>query len=158
MAHTCPIEGTQINEPTVRVVAFLIAITAAVGVWFQSPVIFPFLVFDFYVRGFYKKEWSLFRSIGIRTINVFDVKEKLIDAGGKKFAAKIGFIISALLTVSSAFQLSLAVISLGGILVLFATLESALAYCVGCKVYTLYNRLLFKLSFLIDNTKGTVVK
>ena len=106
MAHTCPIEGTQINEPTVRVVAFLIAITAAVGVWFQSPVIFLFLAFDFYVRGFYKKEWSLFRSIGIRTINVFDVKEKLIDAGGKKFAAKIGFIISALLTVSSAFQLS----------------------------------------------------
>ena len=158
MAHTCPIEGTQINEPTVRVVAFLIAITAAFGVWFQSPINFLFLAFDFYVRGFYKKEWSLFRSIGIRTINVFDVKVKLIDAGGKKFAAKIGFIISALLTVSSTFQLSLTVISLGGILVLFATLESALAYCVGCKVYTLYNRLLFKLSFLIDSTKGTVAK
>jgi hypothetical protein len=158
MAHTCPIEGTQINEPTVRVVAFLIAVTAAVGIWFQSPIIFLFLAFDFYVRGFYKKEWSLFRSIGIRTINVFDVKEKLIDAGGKKFAAKIGFIISALLTVSSALQLSLTVISLGGILVLFATLESALAYCVGCKVYTLYNRLLFKLSLLIDSTKGTIAK
>jgi hypothetical protein len=158
MAHTCPIEGTQINEPTVRVVAFLIAITAAAGILFQSPIIFLFLAFDFYVRGFYKKEWSLFRRIGIRTINVFDVKEKLIDAGGKKFAAKIGFIISALLTVSSALQLSLTVISLGGILVLFATLESALAYCVGCKVYTLYNRLLFKLSFLIDSTKGTVTK
>ena len=158
MAHTCPIEGTQINEPTVRVVAFLIAITAAVGIWFQSPIIFLFLAFDFYVRGFYKKEWSLFRSIGIRTINVFDLKEKLIDAGGKKFAAKIGFIISALLTVSSALQLSLTVISLGGILVLFATLESALAYCVGCKVYTLYQRLLFKLSFLFDITKGTLTK
>ena len=158
MAHTCPIEGTQINEPTVRVVAFLIAITAAVGIWSQSPIIFLFLAFDFYVRGFYKKEWSLFRSVGIRTINIFDVKEKLIDAGGKKFAAKIGFIISALLTVASVLQFSFMVISLGGILVLFATLESALAYCVGCKVYTLYNRLLFKLSVLIDSTKGTVAK
>ena len=158
MAHTCPIEGTQINEPTVRVVAFLIAITAAVGIWYQSPIIFLFLAFDFYVRGFYKKKWSLFRSVGIRTINIFDVKEKLIDVGGKKFAAKIGFIISALLTVASALQLSFMVIPLGGILVLFATLESALAYCVGCKVYTLYNRLLFKLSVLIDSTKGTVAK
>jgi hypothetical protein len=158
MAHTCPIEGTQINEPTVRVVAFLIAITAAAGIYFQSPLIFLFLAFDFYVRGFNKKQWSLFRLIGIRTITVFDVKEKLIDAGGKKFAAKIGFLISALLTASAVFQLSVVVIALGVILVLFASLESALAYCVGCKVYTLYNKIVFKLSIFTGKTSGTIVK
>ena len=158
MAHTCPVEGKLINEPTVRVVAFLIAVTAAVGIWFQSPIIFLFLAFDFYVRGFYRKEWSIFRTIGIKTINVFDVKEKLIDAGGKKFAAKIGFIITSLLTISAAFQWSSAVMALGGTLVLFATLESALAYCGGCKVYTIYTKILFKLSILIGSIKGTVAK
>ena len=61
MAHICPIDGTLINEPTVRVVAGFVAITAAVGVYFQSPVVFLFLAYDFYVQSFDKKEWSLFR-------------------------------------------------------------------------------------------------
>ena len=158
MAHTCPIEGTLINEPTVRVVAFLIAITALAGIWHQSSLIFLFLAFDFYVRGFNKKKWSVFRYIGIKAITVFDIKEKLIDAGGKKFAAKIGFIISTALMISSLIQLSVTTIVLGGILVLFAILESALAFCIGCKVYTQCNKILFKLSFLTESTKGTIIK
>ncbi len=140
MAHICPIEGTLINEPTVRVVAGLVAITAAVGVYFQSPIIFLFLAFDFFVRGFDKKEWSLFRYFGIKTVTCIDIKEKLIDSGGKKFASKVGFILSSILTLSAFLQFSTIVYTLGGILVLFATLESALAYCVGCKIYTLINK------------------
>jgi hypothetical protein len=141
MAHICPIEGTLINEPTVRVVAALVAITAAIGIYFQSPLIFLFLTFDFFARGFNKKECSLFRFIGIKTIAIIDVKEKLIDSGGKKFASKVGFILSAILTVSVFLQLSFVTLTLGGILVLFAALESALAFCVGCKIYTWYARL-----------------
>ena len=144
MAHICPIEGTLINEPTVRVVAGLVAITAAVGVYFQSPVVFLFLAFDFFVRGFDKfdkKEWSLFRYFGIKTVDIIDIKEKLIDAGGKKFASKVGFILSAILTVAVLLQLPVVVYALGGILVLFATLEAVMAYCVGCKIYTLFIKL-----------------
>ena len=142
MAHICPIDGTLINEPTVRVVAGLVAITSAVGVYFQSPVIFLFLAFDFFVRGFDKKEWSLFRYFGIKTVTFVDIKEKLIDAGGKKFASKVGFILSSILTVAAFLQFPVVVYSLGGILVLFATLEAVLAYCVGCKIYTLYTKLI----------------
>lgn len=140
MAHICPIEGTLINEPTVRVVAGLVAITAAVGVYFQSPVVFLFLAFDFFVRGFDKKEWSLFRYFGIKTVTIIDIKEKLIDAGGKKFASKVGFVLSSILTIAAFLQLPAVVFALGGILVLFATLEAVLAYCVGCKIYTLFNK------------------
>lgn len=140
MAHICPIEGTLINEPTVRVVAGLVAITATVGIYFQSPIVFLFLAFDFFVRGFDKKELSLFRYFGIKTVTFIDIKEKLIDSGGKKFASKVGFILSSILTISAFLQFSTVVYALGGILVLFATLESALAYCVGCKIYTLINK------------------
>jgi hypothetical protein len=141
MAHLCPIEGTLINEPTVRVVAALVAITAALGVYFQSPIIFLFLAFDFFVRGFDKKEWSLFRYFGIKTVTIIDIKEKLIDAGGKKFASKVGFILSGILTVATFLQLPIVVYALGGILVLFAIMEAILAFCVGCKIYSLFSRL-----------------
>ena len=140
MAHICPIEGTLINEPTVRVVAGLVAITAAIGIYFQSPIIFLFLAFDFFVRGFDKKEWSLFRYFGIKTVTFIDVKEKLIDAGGKKFASKVGFILSSILTVAAFLEVPVVVYALGGILVLFAAMEAVLAYCVGCKIYTFYNK------------------
>jgi hypothetical protein len=149
MAHICPIEGTKINEPTVRIVALFIAITSMLGAWFQSPVIFFFLAFDFYVRGFGKKQWSLFRYMAIHTVTILDVKEKLIDAGGKKFAAKIGFTLSVLLTLSSILQWSIAVYTLGSILVLCATLESVLAFCVGCEIYSLYK----KLAYFATNTE-----
>jgi hypothetical protein len=141
MAHICPIEGTLINEPTVRVVAALVAITSVAGIYFQSPVIFLFLAFDFYVRGFNMKQWSLFRFFGIKTVSIIDIKEKLIDAGGKMFASKVGFILSAILTTSTFLQMHITVYILGGILVLFATLEAVLAYCVGCKIYTLYSKI-----------------
>ena len=158
MAHSCPIEGKQINEPTVRVVALLVAITAAAGAWLQSPYLFLLLTYDFYVRGFDKKQWSLFRFIGIQAVNIFEVREKLIDAGGKKFAAKIGFTFSAALTLFTLFGWSSGVYLMSGILVLFAVLESTLAYCVGCKMYSLLNKITFKLSFLTGSANETATK
>jgi len=141
MAHICPIDGTRINEPTVRVVALLVVIITILGVVFNSPVIFFVLAIDFFIRGFYNKQWSILRSVGIGITDAFDFKPKLIDAGGKKFSAKIGFFITAFLTVSTLFEWQTAISAFGGILIFFATLESAFAYCVGCKIYPFYLKL-----------------
>lgn len=56
MAHICPINGEKINEPTVRTVAGIVVILASAGIYFQLYFIFLFLGYDFFVRGFYKKE------------------------------------------------------------------------------------------------------
>jgi len=144
MAHICPIDGTRINEPTVRVVAFLVVITTILGIVFQSPVIFLALTIDFFIRGFFDKQCSILRSVGVEITNLFDLKPKLIDAGGKKFSAKIGFFITALLIVSTIYEWQAVITALGGILIFFATLESAFAYCVGCKIYPFYLKLASK--------------
>jgi hypothetical protein len=133
----------------------MVAITAAAGAWLQSPYIFLFLAYDFFVRGFDKKQWSLFRFIGIKTVNLLEVREKLIDAGGKKFAAKIGLIFSATLTLTTMADWTYLTLVLGGLLVLFAMLESVLAFCMGCKIYSLLNKIAFKLSFLTRSANQT---
>jgi hypothetical protein len=138
MAHICPIEGKQINEPAVRVVAILVAITALTGILFQSPFIFFFLAYDFFVRGFDRKQWSLFRLIAVKAVSIFEFKPKLIDAGGKKFAARIGFIFSVILTISALLVWPVVVVVFGGVIVLFASLESAIAFCVGCRLHSLF--------------------
>jgi hypothetical protein len=158
MTHICPVEGTQLNEPTIRVVAFLVVIITVFGIVFHSPVVFFFLTYDFFVRGFYNRQWSLLRLAAIQIVNLFRFKTKLIDAGGKRFAAKIGFFISVTLTISELIQWPAVVCSFGGILVFFAILESVFSYCFGCQMYTWFNIIVPELSGTKKNPSGSATK
>jgi hypothetical protein len=138
MAHICPINGEKINEPTVRTVAGIVVILASVGIYFKLPFIFVLLGFDFFVRGFYKKEYSFLRLIAIQVTNLLNFKTKLIDAAPKRFAAKIGFIFSILilaLVLLHEFNFALIV---AVILIVCAVLESVFGYCLGCQFYSIY--------------------
>lgn len=138
MAHICPINGEKINEPTVRIVAGIVVILASVGIFFNQPIIFLLLGCDFLVRGFYKKEYSFLRFVGIQITNALNFNIKLIDAAPKRFAAKIGFIFSLLiLSLLLLQQLNVALI-LAIILIVCAVLESVFGYCLGCQFYSVY--------------------
>jgi len=138
MAHICPINGEKINEPTVRTVAGIVVILASAGIYFQLYFIFLFLGYDFFVRGFYKKEYSLLRFIAIQITNLFNFNEKLIDAAPKRFAAKIGFFFSILILVLFLLQQFYLALIVTTILILCAILESVFAYCLGCQFYSIY--------------------
>lgn len=138
MTHICPINGEKINEPTVRTVAGIVVILASAGIYFQVYFIFLFLGYDFFVRGFYKKEYSLLRFIGIQITNLFNFNEKLIDAAPKRFAAKIGFFFSVIIFVLLLLQQFYAALIVTGILIVCAVLESVFAYCLGCQFYSIY--------------------
>ncbi|MBL7801920.1 MAG: DUF4395 domain-containing protein [Chitinophagales bacterium] len=138
MTHICPVNGEKINEPTVRTVAGIVVILAAVGIYFQLYFIFLLLSYDFFVRGFYKREFSLLRFIAIQITNQLNFKEKLIDAAPKRFAAKIGFIFSVIilsLLLLQHFHIALMVTI---ILIVCAILESVFAYCLGCQFYSIF--------------------
>ncbi len=138
MAHICPINGEKINEPTVRTVAGIVVILASFGIYFKLSSIFVLLAFDFFVRGFYKKEYSFLRLIAIQVTNLLNFKTKLIDSAPKRFAAKIGFIFSILtlaLVLLHKFNFALIVTV---ILIVCAVLESVFGYCLGCQFYSIY--------------------
>jgi hypothetical protein len=138
MAHICPINGEKINEPTVRTVAGIVVILSAVGIYFHLTFIFLFLGYDFFVRGFYKKEYSVLRFLAIQITNLFNFNEKLIDAAPKRFAAKIGvfFSITILMLLLLHYFYLASIISF--ILIVCAILESVFAYCLGCQFYSIY--------------------
>ena len=62
--------------------------------------------------------------------NTLRLSPKPVDAAPQKFAARIGIVFSALS----------GLLFVAGVLVVCATLEAALGYCVGCKVYALLPR------------------
>lgn len=141
----CPIDGTKINEPTVRVVAGLVFLLGTIGLYFQSSFIFLFLVFDFFVRGYYQKKWSALRWVAVYLTHVFQLPEKLIDAGAKRFAAKIGFWFSVALFILSVIPSPFALTVVGSTLLVCALLESVFAFCLGCQFYTFYLKIIGKI-------------
>ncbi|MDP3174088.1 MAG: DUF4395 family protein, partial [Phenylobacterium sp.] len=67
--------------------------------------------------------------------NALNLPLKLIDKAPKVFAARLGFLMTAVITILFVFKLSLASLIVAGILIFFATLEFLFAICVGCMIY-----------------------
>jgi hypothetical protein len=142
MAHICPINGEKINEPTVRTVAGIVVILAQQVFIFNFTLIFLFLGYDFFVRGFYKKEYSLLRFIAIQITNLFNFNEKLIDAAPKRFAAKIGFFFSILIFVLFLLQQFYLALIVTTILILCASFRIGFRLLFGLSVlfHLYYNK------------------
>ncbi len=141
--QACPISGDSRNERVARVVAaFVIAIVVAAVVlgppW--AGVILLLLALDFAVRGFGSARRSPLATLARGLANTLRLTPKPVDAAPKKFAARIGVVFSALSGLLYVTRLPAAALVVAGVLVVCATLEAALGYCVGCKVYALLPR------------------
>ncbi|MVM31409.1 DUF4395 family protein [Spirosoma sp. HMF4905] len=135
----CPVDGIQINETKVRMVAGLVLITGLVYLvsgWLVLPLL---LVLDFGLRSFDFGKYSLFGNVAEWLVKILRLPYKATDQAPKRFAARIGFAFGVLI---STLQLAgVSTIIPTGVLVIFAALESIAGFCAGCYVYTFYIRL-----------------
>ena len=69
-------------------------------------------------------------------INSLNFPVKMIDKAPRIFAARLGFIMSALIGVLFILNLKLASMIFAGMLTFFAGLEFFFAICIGCMIYT----------------------
>jgi hypothetical protein len=140
-AQSCPVDGTKVNEPVVRIVAILVAILAVAGILLNQPVIFGVLIYDFLVRGFIDRKYSILRLVALQINNVLNFKEKHIDAAPKTFAAKIGFIFSVIIFIALLLNWTLFATVTTTVLLICALLEGVFGYCVGCEFYFILQKL-----------------
>jgi hypothetical protein len=132
----CPISDERIDEQVTRINALLGILLITAGLLFNSVIFIAFLTVDFYIRAFSKARYSPVSFISLRMANALNLNKKEIDKAPKVFAARIGFLMSLTITVLMTIQLNTASFAVGGILVFFASLEFALAICMGCIMYT----------------------
>ncbi|MFW6309622.1 MAG: DUF4395 domain-containing protein [Prolixibacteraceae bacterium] len=132
----CPISKEKINERVTRVNAFLTVLLVIAGFGLNSVLFFIFLLADFYIRAFTQLKYSPISYISSRLANALNLEKKPVDKAQKVFAARMGFIMTLAISVLFFFNFTIAALIVGGILVFFATLEFALAVCVGCIIYT----------------------
>ena len=132
----CPISTEKVIEQVTRTNALIAIAMVFFGFMFNSVFFFLFLMADFYVRGFTRLKFSPMSFISNQMVGVLNLNKKGIDKAPKIFAARLGFLMSLIISLLFVYQLNTAAMVVAGVLVFFATLEFALALCVGCVIYT----------------------
>lgn len=145
----CPIAGYKIDESAARWVAgFVVAAVGASLFATESfrPWIFAFLVLDFGVRAFSRPRWSPFGRLAGFALKALRVPPRVVDAGPKRFAARIGLGFSAALLLLVPAQSESATRAVAGLLAICAFLEASVGFCLGCAIYGLWYDLRDRLS------------
>jgi hypothetical protein len=140
--------SVQLNEPVIRIVAFEVAILAIAFAITQVLFIPLFLLFDFYLRGWYMQRFSPLRWLAVRINHYFfQNRQKPVFAPPKLFAARIGAILN--FGIIGAYILGYNYCSLGLALVMvcFALLESLAGFCAGCYLYSYFQKVRHHLHF-----------
>ena len=132
----CPISDEVVNERVTRVNALITILLVVSGFIFSSVLFFVFLLADFYIRAFTEAKYSPVSYISSRLVNALNFNMKPVGKAQKIFAARLGLIMTLVITVLFLLKMNTAAFIVGGILVFVASLEFALGICVGCMIYT----------------------
>ena len=132
----CPISDKRVDEHITRINALLVVLLVSAGLLFNAVIFLAFLTIDFGIRAFSNARYSPVNYLSMQMVNALNLHKKEIDKAPKIFAARLGFLMSLTITVLMILQLTTASFIIGGVLIFFATLEFALAICMGCIMYT----------------------
>jgi hypothetical protein len=145
----CPVSDKQINEKAARINgAITVLLLALFGVT-QSIIPVLFLAIDFLLRA---ADYTRFSPIAISSGNIvryLSLNNKLINAGPKLFAARIGLVFSSIIVISFTLNASTFGYVMAGILGLFSFLEAVFGLCVACEIYPFVYRLFYKAKFQV---------
>jgi hypothetical protein len=143
----CPVSDKKVSNMVARVNGFFTVLLLIIFGLTQSVIPLIFLAFDFFLRSFNYSEYSLFVHTSKKLVSYFGLKEKLINAGPKIFAARIGLIFSCIIIISFILNFYLPAFSFAGVLILFSFLEAAYGLCVACEIYPFLYRILYRVKF-----------
>jgi hypothetical protein len=132
----CPVSSERVDENRVRTTALGVVLTMGAFLFTGILVLPAILTLDFFIRAFTKIKYSPLSWLGQLMVRALGTKPVLIDKAPKVFAARIGFLLTAITLVAGIFGLNLLAMVTGTTLVVFAFLECGLNFCAGCWVYT----------------------
>jgi hypothetical protein len=140
----CPISDKRINENVARSNAFFTVLLLASYIVTSNSFIIAFLLVDFLFRALELSQYSPLAIASKKLIQVFSIKPKLINAGPKIFAARIGLFFTVSVFVSSIVGLNILSFILVAIFGICAFMEAAFNFCIACEVYPFVYKLFYQ--------------
>lgn len=133
---SCPTDFIKINGSQPRLVAALVVFISLAFCMTQKWCLILFLSIDFFLRAFKMGKFSVLGNTARFMVQKLRIGGKPVDEAPKRFAAKLGFIFTIVILILSVAGYLASATVITCVLVLFAILESAFSFCVGCQVYT----------------------
>jgi hypothetical protein len=132
-----------VNETSARLVAGCVAVLAVLTVAFQQGWLIPVLAYGFVARTLAGPTLSPLGLIATRVVTPrLQVRHRYAPGPAKRFAQAIGALFTLTATLLYyGFGQHTAAFALVGVIAVFASLESGLGLCVGCRVFYLGMRL-----------------
>jgi len=140
----CPVSGERLDERAVRLVAGMVVLLLAAHVFAGFVFVPALLTADFKLRGWLSRKWSPLAMIARATAKRMGERgKKMIDVAPKIFAARmgIGFSLALLVLQLAGSGEHVAYYIIVGMFAAAAFLEAAFAFCFGCHIYTVINRM-----------------
>jgi len=143
MATHCP--ANTVDENAARICAGVVVLLAAVSLWPPANALMVVVAADFIIRGFGNRRYSPLRWAAKTLAGALRLETKPIYAPPKLFAAQVGAVLTTLAAVLHMAGVQVggahaAAYAVTGLLVVAASLESALGFCLACWVYPLVFR------------------
>lgn len=141
MDDMCPISLKPVNERVAQINAALVVVLVLLYLLTPYKWIIVIPAIDFFIRGFFKLEYSYFSAVSRTVVRFFKLDPIMVDSGPKVFAAKIGFAFCCAMALAGVAGLPSVVMIIGGVLVCFACFEALFRFCVACKLYPFVHRM-----------------
>jgi hypothetical protein len=129
-----------INEKAARVVAGVVAVTAAVALATGASWLVVPLAYGFWARVLTGPRLSPLALVASRVVAPRLGPAKVVAGPPKRFAQAIGAALTSAAVVALALGLQLVVDALLAVLLAAATLESVFALCLGCGIFAVLMR------------------
>jgi hypothetical protein len=124
----------QVNERAARTVAAVVALSLVLAIALQLRLLVPLLALGFLLRVGWGPRFSpLARAAMFTAARLWPVRP--VSGAPKRFAQGIGALCTLGATALLFSGWTRAGWALAGVLILFATLEASLSFCMGCWIY-----------------------
>lgn len=132
----CPISDQRVNAQVTRLNAMFTIEIVVLAFAMNSVLLFIFLMADFFIRAFTEIKFSPINFASHYMSHALNLPIRMIDKAPKVFAARLGFLMTTVISGLFIFSFKIASVVVAGILIFFASLEFLFAVCVGCMIYT----------------------
>ncbi len=141
MSYSCPLNFVQVDSNASRISSLIVATLVFAYLFTSLTFILYFLVFDFSLKLFLNKKYSLISILALYLRKLFTMKEKLTDGGAKRLAGIFGLIFVLLLLITDLLALKALSFLVAGIFLLCSLLDLIFNYCLGCKIYYIIKKI-----------------
>ena len=145
MEQSCPIVYERVDEKLIRLNASVVFVGLLLFVFTSAKWLIIPIIADFAIRVFFGVKRSPI-CFGIKfMLNAMQAEPHLINAGPKRFAAKMGLTLMTLIGLLYLFDFTLASEIVSLISLMAIGTEAFTGFCVACKIYNILQSVGIKL-------------